>query len=63
MLIYNDTFKEHLEYLIKVFAKFKKLYVVLSLIKSFLGYLLVNLLGFKVNSIGLLTIEERVDVL
>ena len=61
--IYSNTFKKHLIHFTKIFKKFKKLRIASLLKKSFIRYLFINLLGFKVNSLSLLNIKECVTVI
>ena len=45
-------FKDYKRYLDKIFWLFMSKNIAITLTKSFIGYLLVNLLGFYVNRFG-----------
>ena len=60
IVIFSKSFEEYLEYLEKVFQLFTILKVILEPKKLFLAYLLVTLLGQKVDGFSLTTTEERV---
>ncbi len=59
IVIFSSTLKEHLEHLRLVFSALSKMNIHLSPRKSFLGYPSVQLLGQKVDALGLATAEEK----
>lgn len=60
IVIYSDTKEDHIEHLSTIFSLFKSKNLSIALNKSFIGYLSVELLDFRVNGLGLTTTTERV---
>lgn len=63
IVIFSSTLKDHLEHLRLVFSALSKMNIHLSPRKSFLGYPSVQLLGQKVDALGLATAEEKLIVI
>lgn len=61
IIIYSDTFEEHLHHLRTILRLFQRRGISLSPKKSFIGYPSVELLGFYVDSLGMSTTRERTD--
>ena len=59
----SNSFEEHVAHLRQLFALLVKYNVSISAKKVFLGYPDVNLLGQKVNSLGLATSEEKLKAI
>ena len=59
IVIFLNLLEEHVEHLCQVFKALEHMNIHLSPKKSFLGYPLVQLLGQKVNALGLATAEEK----
>ena len=59
IVIYSSTLDEHIQHLQQVFGVLAKLNIHLSPKKSFLGYPSVQLLGQKVDALGLATAEDK----
>lgn len=59
IVIFSDTFEDHVAHLRTIFNLFLKLGVSISPQKSYLGYPSIELLGFYVDSLGLTTTKER----
>ncbi|AEO65302.1 uncharacterized protein THITE_2046114, partial [Thermothielavioides terrestris NRRL 8126] len=54
--------KEYLKYIKIVLDILDKVYVYISVEKSFIAYLLVRLLGYIVNSEGVAKIDDRIAI-
>ncbi|KAH6603966.1 hypothetical protein Trco_007412 [Trichoderma cornu-damae] len=61
VVISSDTFEEHCQHLHQIFALFAQLRLAISPSKTFCAYPSVQLLGFKVDALGLSTTQERID--
>lgn len=59
VVIYFRTLEEHLQYLRQVFDLFVTAGISVNPFKAFLGYLSIQLLGQKVDSLGLWTAEDK----
>ena len=59
IVIFSHSLEEHLQHLRAVFAELLKFNICLSPKKSFLGYPSVQLLGQKVDALGLATDKEK----
>ena len=60
IIIFSSTLKEHVAHLRQLFDTFRLKRVSLAPSKSFLGYPSVILLGQRVDSLGMLTSEEKI---
>lgn len=60
IVIFSDNFEDHCRHPDAVFAGFEGLRLVMPLVKPFIGYPSVKLLGFNINTLGLATTEERI---
>lgn len=60
IVIYSDTEHEHLEHLRRVLTLLREIGLSLSAKKSFLGYPSVELLGHRVDGLGMATTEQRI---
>ena len=60
IVIFSKTLHEHIEHLRQVFQLFTEKRVSLAPSKSFIGYPSIQLLGQRVDSLGLTTSEEKV---
>lgn len=60
MVVLSKTATEHVHHLRKVFALFTEIGLSLSPAKSFLAYPSVQLLGHRVDGLGMPTTEERI---
>ena len=63
VVIASHSMKEHLHHLRSIFQFFTKLGIAIKPTKAFLGYSDVNLLGQRVNSLGLSTSEEKLKAI
>lgn len=63
IMVYSDSFDDHLAHLDKIFARLEEYNVTLSAAKTFLGFTEVTILGQKVSSLGLTTTRERTEAL
>ncbi|KAL8366740.1 hypothetical protein RB595_010549 [Gaeumannomyces hyphopodioides] len=61
IVIFSDTFEEHTEHLTLIFKLFLSKNIALSPPKAFVGFPSVELLGFYVDALGLLTTAERIQ--
>jgi hypothetical protein len=61
IVIYSDTADDHLRHLRTIFALFRKKNIAISPTKSYLGYPNVELLGFRVDSLGLTNTAQRLE--
>ena len=59
IVIFSDSAKEHLEHLRVIFGLFVEMNIALSPKKAYVGYPSVDLLSFRVNSLGLSITDER----
>lgn len=59
IVIFSNLLEEHVEHLRQVFKVLEHMNIHLSPKKSFLGYSFVQLLGQKVDALGLATAEEK----
>jgi hypothetical protein len=59
IVIYSDTFDDHLQHLNTIFGLFADKRISLAPKKSFIGYPSVELLGFQVDALGLSTMKDR----
>ena len=59
VVVRSTSLDEHLMHLRKIFSLFEKLGISIKLTKAFLGYSDVDLLGQRVNSLGMSTSEEK----
>jgi hypothetical protein len=60
IVIFSDSEEDHLRHLRTIFDLFCRKNIAISPTKSYLGYPDVELLGFRVNGLGLSTTKERV---
>ena len=63
VVIASKTLDEHVEHLYKVFALFLEKGISVKLIKFYVGYPSVKLLGQRVDSLGLSTAEEKLEAI
>lgn len=63
IVIFSNTFKEHLEHLRHVFNKLNQMGICLSPEKSYLAYPSVQLLGQRVNALGLATTDDKLKAI
>jgi len=63
IVIFSQTFQNHLQHLREVFILLKKLHIVLNPKKSYLGLPIIDLLGQKVSSLGLTIIQDKIEVI
>jgi hypothetical protein len=61
--VFFKTATKHVYYLRQVLSLFAKIRLLLSPAKLFLIYLLVQLLGHRVNRLGILTTKERITII
>ena len=61
IVVFLDSFEDYIQHLHDIFSLFVKKNISISLEKSFLGYLSVELLGFYVDSLGLSTTTECIE--
>jgi hypothetical protein len=59
IVIYSDTFQDHIQHLNIIFELFTKKRISIAPKKSFIGYPSVELLGFQVDALGLSTTRDR----
>ena len=59
VVVFSKTLEEHVDHLRQVFALFSKYGISINPAKAFLGYPSVQLLGQKVDSLGLYTAEDK----
>ena len=63
IVIFNKTFDEHLSHLDIIFQLFKRMNIVIKSIKTYLNYSSIALLDQKMNSLGFITIEEKLKAI
>jgi hypothetical protein len=63
IVIFSKTLDNHVDYLDKVFGTLDALDVTISPKKSYVRYPSVTLLGYRVNSFGYTTHEEKVEAI
>ncbi len=63
VVIYSKTLEEHLEHLRQIFGLFVRAGISVNPSKAFLGYPSVQLLGQKVDSLGLWTSEDKLQAI
>lgn len=63
VIVRSKTFNDHILHLRKVFTLFTAHNVSIKLSKTFLGYIEVDLLGQRVNSIGLSTAKSKLEAI
>ncbi|RYC55608.1 hypothetical protein CHU98_g10598 [Xylaria longipes] len=61
IIIFSDTFEEHIQHLHTIFGLFQTKNIAMSPKKSFIGYPSVELLGFRVDALGLSNTKDRVQ--
>lgn len=61
IVIFSDTAEDHLRHLKRLFRLFTDKNIAISPTKSYIGYPGVELLGFRVDSLGLTTTAQRVQ--
>lgn len=59
IVIVSETFTNHLLHLELVFSWLQQLNITLKLVKSFIRYPNVQLLGIHVDTLGMITMEEK----
>lgn len=62
IVIYSETREEYKRHLRRIFELFLSKNIVISPSKSFVGYLNVELLGFRIDGLRLSTTTDRVKV-
>ncbi|AEO67859.1 uncharacterized protein THITE_2050611, partial [Thermothielavioides terrestris NRRL 8126] len=62
IIIASKNIEEHLKYVEIVLDIFDKVYVYISVEKSFVAYLSVRLLGYMVNGEGVAKIDDRIAI-
>lgn len=60
IVIYSDNLEDYKKYLRKIFKLFISKNIAISPSKSFVGYLNVELLGFRVDRFGLSNTADRI---
>ena len=63
IVIFNKTFDEHLFHLNIIFQLFKRMNIVIKLIKTYLNYLSIALFDQKMNNLNLITIKKKLKVI
>lgn len=63
VIVRSKTFAEHVIHLCRVFTLFTTNNISIKPIKTFLGYTEIDLLGQRVNSIGLFTAEAKLKAI
>jgi hypothetical protein len=63
MVVFSKIADKHIYHLRQVFSLFAEIGLSLSPMKSFLAYPSVQLLGHRVDGLGMSTTEERVSVI
>ena len=63
MVVHSRTFEEHIQHLHTLFELFQRIHICLSPKKSYLGFPSVQLLGQRVDSLGLTTSTEKLDAI
>ncbi|KAL2017179.1 hypothetical protein VTK56DRAFT_2499 [Thermocarpiscus australiensis] len=61
IVIFSDNAEDHIKHLRTIFALFRSKNIAISPKKSYIGYPNVELLGFRVDGLGLITTEHRVQ--
>jgi len=59
IVIFSNTLEEHLKHLHNVFITLKRMRICLASEKSFLTYSSIQLLGQRVDALGLATLEDK----
>ena len=63
IVIYGKTLQDHLQQLYAIFALFQRLRIHLKPTKTYLGYPNIQLLGQYINSLGLTTIQNKIEAI
>ena len=63
VVIYSKTLESHLTHLVSIFIMFHEVGISVNPKKAYLGYLTVQLLGQKVDSLGLSTSKDKLWVI
>ena len=63
VVIRSKTLDKHIQHLCAIFGMFIKVSISIKPSKAFLGYLSIQLLGQHVDSLGLATIEEKLEAI
>ena len=63
IIIYSDSFEEHLQHLEAVLRRLREYNITISPGKTFLGFHDVDVLGQRITSLGLTTTEQRTEAL
>ncbi len=63
VIVFNKTLKKHLEHLSQLFALFDKLNITLKTKKTYFEYLSISLLRQKIDSLELITAENKLKVI
>lgn len=63
IVIFSKTFEDHMRHLEEVFTQLEKFDIVLSPKKSFIGYPSIQLLGQKVDALGMATDEDKLKAI
>ncbi len=63
VIIFNKTSKDHLEHLNQLFALFEKLNITLKTKKTYLEYFSISLLKQKIDSLELITAENKLKTI
>ena len=63
VVIYSKTLQKHVGHLRKVFGLFESIGVSIKPTKAFIGYSSVQLLGQRVNSLGLSTPKDKLKAI
>lgn len=63
IVIYSDSFTDHLSHLSTVFSRLNAINITLSPSKTYIGFTNVKLLGQKVSSLGMTTTADRAKAL
>ncbi|AEO66029.1 uncharacterized protein THITE_2049134, partial [Thermothielavioides terrestris NRRL 8126] len=62
IIIANKNIEEYLKYIEIVLNIFDKVYIYISIEKSFIAYLSIRLLSYIVNSEGVAKIDDRIAI-
>ena len=63
VIVFFQTFEKHLKHLVKIFALFDEMNIVLKFFKFFFEYSSISLLNQKMNNFELITIDEKLKTI
>ena len=63
VMMFNNSLKDHLEHLSKIFVLFEKHQIILKIFKTYFDYFSISLFGQKVNSFDFVTSANKLKTI